>query len=225
MIQLKFIFISLAVLLATNAWTLPDDDTQTMFIDADTHEFDIRAGTTTFLGNVVLQQGSLKINANKVVYYGKFEKGKVDSAKKIVATGNPARFQQTPKENSPPVTAVANTLEYSASNETLFLIENASLDQDGTSLSGNRIEYDVKKALVKAGGKTSADGTKERVRMVIPPKTLESINGEEGQEDNSSIESEPEEDIIDSDSNEEESNETVDTEENETSSPPLEDTE
>lgn len=183
MIQLKVIFISLMMYTVTNAWALPDDDTQTMFIDADTHEFDIRAGTTTFLGNVVLQQGSLKINANKVVYYGKFEKGQADSAKKIVATGNPARFEQTPKIDSPPVTAVANTLEYSASQETLFLIDNASLDQDGTSLSGNRIEYDVKKALVKAGGKTSADGKKERVRMVIPPKTLESIDGDGASED------------------------------------------
>jgi len=40
------------------------------------------------------------------------------------------------------------------------------LSQAGTSLSSKRIDYDVKRSVVKAGGNES---TNERVRMVIPP--------------------------------------------------------
>lgn len=150
---------------------LPDDSKQNMSIDSNTWEFDIQSGTTTFVGKVELQQGSLKINADKLVIYGKFEGGRPESAQKIVATGKPAKFQQTPRKGETPVKAVANRLEYSVKNETLFLIDKAHLDQDGTSLSGNKIEYDVQKALVKAGSKKTDED--DRVRMVIPPKVIQ----------------------------------------------------
>ena len=165
-------FVVIATLaLCRSVVALPDDSQQKMSIDSNTWEFDIQSGTTTFLGKVELQQGSLKINADKLIIYGKFEGGRPESAQKIVALGKPARFQQTPRPGETPVKAVANRLEYSVKNETLFLIEKAHLDQDGTSLSGNRIEYDVQKALVKAGSKKTDE--KDRVRMVIPPKALQ----------------------------------------------------
>lgn len=157
------------------AFALPEDSAQDMDIYSDTYEFDFQNSTTTFIGNVILNQGSLKINADKIVYFGKLENGKAAGSGKIVATGKPARFQQTPKVDTLPVTAIANRLEYSIKNETLFLIEDASLDQDGTSLSGNRIEYDVKRALVKASSKIRTFENEGRVRLVIPPKTFQNI--------------------------------------------------
>lgn len=173
-------YISLMLVFASvYALALPDDSRQEMSITADDDFiFDFRTSTTTFLGNVELVQGSLKIKADKLIYYGKFDPANPQSTDKIVAIGKPARFQQTPAVDAAPVTAVANKLEYFVKNETLYLIDNASLDQDGSSLSGNRIEYDVKKALVKASGKssTSKDG---RVRMVIPPKKLQSDEEDE----------------------------------------------
>lgn len=163
----------------THGWALPDDARQDMSILADGYVFDVQSSTTTFQGNVILQQGSLTINAEKLVYYGKFDSENPQSSDKIVATGKPAKFQQVPKVNTAPVNAVANRLEYSVKNETLFLIDNASLDQDGSSLSGNRIEYDVKRALVRANGKHNAEGEGGRIRMVIPPKKLETIEEKE----------------------------------------------
>lgn len=159
-------------LLVQYAWSLPDDAQQKSEIVADYNVFDFKTRTTTFYGNVIFQQGSLKINADKLIYYGKFESENPDDTDRIIATGKPARFQQTPKVNMPPVKAVANKLEYAVKAETLFLIDNAALDQDGSSLSGNRIEYDVKEAVVKARGDKSNDED-GRVRMVIPPKKLQ----------------------------------------------------
>ncbi|MFT5085520.1 MAG: lipopolysaccharide export system protein LptA [Lentisphaeria bacterium] len=160
-----------ALIHPTLARALTDDSHQIMYLSGKNWEYDIKNGTTTVQGNAVLKQGSLNINADKLIFYGKLENGKAKSANKIVATGSPARFQQTPKENASPVKAVANTLEYSVKNETLFLIDKASLDQDGTSLSGNRIEYNVKDAIVKAGSISEDD--EDVVRMVIPPKTIQ----------------------------------------------------
>lgn len=172
---LPFFLLSLAF--ATPALALPEDSKQNMDIQADTYEFDFQRSTTTFQGNVSLKQGSLQIQADTLVYYGKFEEGKSLGAGKIIATGEPAKFRQKPNMDAEPVNAIANRLEYSVKDETLFLIDNASLDQDGTSLSGSRIEYDVKQALVKAsGGTATKDGDQERVRMVIPPKTLQTID-------------------------------------------------
>ncbi len=171
---------SILLLLANIATALPDDAQQKSEILADYNVFDFKTRTTTFYGNVIFQQGSLKINADKLIYHGKFDSNDPNDTDRIVATGKPARFQQTPKINMPPVKAIANTLEYAVKAETLYLIDNASLDQDGSSLSGNRIEYDVKKAVVKARGNsnTNVDGT-GRVRMVIPPKKLQEEKSEQ----------------------------------------------
>ncbi len=161
------------------ALALPDDAQQNMSISADDYIFNVKTSTTTFVGNVVLQQGSLKINASKIVYYGKFDAENPSTTDKIVATGKPARFQQTPKVDTPPVVAQADRLEYSVKDESLFLINNASLDQDGSSLRGDRIEYDVQKALVRASGNQKKDTNNGRIRMVIPPKKLGSIENKE----------------------------------------------
>ncbi len=168
-----FLFSALAAFLCTHAYALPNDAQQRSEIVADHNVFDFKTRTTTFFGNVIFTQGSLKIEADKLVYYGKFDSDNPENTDRIVATGAPARFQQTPKVGMPPVKAVANTLEYAVKNETLFLIDEAALDQDGSSLSGNRIEYDVKKAVVKASGRDTQRGSDGRVRMVIPPKKLQ----------------------------------------------------
>ncbi len=169
------------MLAVSQAFALPDDAQQRSEIIADQNVFDFKTRTTTFYGNVIFQQGSLKINADKLIYYGKFDSDNPSSTDKIVATGKPARFQQTPRQKAEPVKAVANRLEYAVKAETLFLIDNASLDQDGSSLSGNRIEYDVKKAVVKASGKKNNKGEDGRVRMVIPPKLFQ--NEEQSEEE------------------------------------------
>ncbi len=146
---------------------LPDDRLQDLSIQADSAELDDLNGTTTYAGSVIVQQGSMKIRADRVVIYGRN-----DSYTKVVADGKPARMSQIPELGQEPVTAQANRLEYRITDETLFLIDNAAFKQEGTSLSGNRIEYDVKKAVVKAGGKAAAQGDNKRVKMVIPPKAL-----------------------------------------------------
>lgn len=156
--------LTLSLLTCTSAMALSSDRNQAITIHSDSAERDEIKGTTTYSGNVVMQQGSMRIDAEEVVIVN--DKSKVTQ---IVATGNPARYQQKPSEDEGPVVAQANRLEYNIAQDTLHLIDNALLQQEGTSLSGNRIDYDVKKSVVKAGGDASQN---ERVKMVIPARSL-----------------------------------------------------
>lgn len=165
----------LLLLAASAAHPLASDREQSITIQADSAERDEAKGTTTYAGNVVMQQGSMRIDADKVVIYN--TRSKVN---KIVATGQPARYQQKPNEAEGIVIAQARTLEYNISQETLHLIENAALQQEGTSLSGNRIDYDVRQSVVKAG--SDAKQT-ERVRMVIPARALKYGGEDEAEPD------------------------------------------
>lgn len=146
------------------AFALSSDRYQAITIHSDSAERDELKGTTTYSGNVVMQQGSMRIDADQVVIFN--DKNKVTQ---IVATGRPARYQQKPTEDEGPVIAEAQRLEYNIAQDTLHLIDNASLQQEGTSLSGNRIDYDVKKSVVTAGSDASQN---ERVKMVIPARAL-----------------------------------------------------
>lgn len=157
-----------AALLSTcaNAIALQSDRSQPITIDADSAERDELAGTTTYSGKVEMAQGSMRINADEIVIYNT-----KDKVTKIVAKGKPAAYQQKPSDKAGKVVAKANILEYRIDQETLRLLEGASLQQEGTSLSGTTIEYDVRKSVVKADSNNTESG---RVRMVIPPKALRS---------------------------------------------------
>lgn len=149
------------------AHSLPSDRSQPLSTDADELELDDKSGTTTLYGNVIIKQGTMRITADKVVLH--YKKSKLTH---VIATGAPAQYSQIPRPNQEPVEARAKTLEYHIEQETLLLLNNASLVQEGgTSLSGNRIDYDVKKSIVKAGSDIE-EGEKRRVRLVIPANTL-----------------------------------------------------
>lgn len=116
-----------------------------------------------------MQQGSMSIKADKIIIHGN-----IDHADKVIAIGKPAQFQQTPEIGAEPVQARATELEYEVNSKSLLLKGDAFLNQEGTSLSGNRIEYDVQHSIVKAGSTTESNDKEKRVKMIIPPKLLES---------------------------------------------------
>lgn len=156
-----------------SANALTSDRNQSISIQSDRAERDEAKGTTTYAGNVIMQQGSMRINAARVVIHN--NKSKVT---RIIAEGEPATYQQKPSEAEGLVVAEAKRLEYDVSNETLHLVERAKLQQEGTQLSGNRIDYDVKSSVVKAGGNAEQN---ERVHMVIPARALQEPSANESE--------------------------------------------
>ncbi len=161
--------LSFALFCTTNAYSLTTDKEQPITIHSNQAERDEIAGTTTYSGNVVMEQGSMKITASKIVIYSSANK-----VSELVAVGSPASYKQKPAPNEADINASAKRLEYRVSDATLMLLGSAHIKQEGTTdMRSDKIEYDVKKSIVRAGGSTSqTQGSDGRVRMVIQPKVL-----------------------------------------------------
>lgn len=145
---------------------LPSDKNETIRGSADNLTVDQKNGLATYTGSVKIEQGSLAISADSIVIHTNAD----SSVEKMIATGNPARFQQQPEKDQGVVTAAAKQITYTPNNERLVLIEDASVEQNGAVMSGPHIDYDLLKEVMKAAGKNGAPGNGQRIEIVIPPK-------------------------------------------------------
>lgn len=141
---------------------LESDAQQPIVIDSDTATYDDATELSTYTGNVISVQGSIRVNSDKLVVH--FKEGE---AEKLVFTGKPAKFKQTPSEGADDITGEALMGEFYPKRNLLVLINNATVWQGTGAYSSDYIEYDIKTSLVKAGDKTSDS---KRVRVVIKPK-------------------------------------------------------
>ncbi len=154
--------IALAGALATTAALgLPDDRHQAIEIQSQNAVREEKQGLTIYQGDVTISQGSILIRADKVTVHSAG-----NQVSKIICTGTPAHYQQQLKPGDKPVVARANTIEYLLDQDVINLVTNASLEQDGATLTGERIDYDLKQEIIKARGDASGS---QRIRMVIPP--------------------------------------------------------
>ena len=151
---------------AANVSALDSDREQPIQIEADVAVRDEMVGETRYEGNVVLIQGSLRITADRIAI-----RHDAKGADAILATGQPARLVQQPAPEQAPVEASALRIEYRRSEDLVRLIDNAKIKQDGSTLSGDNIDYIVSKRTVKAAGNAGSGGDR-RVEVVIPPENL-----------------------------------------------------
>ena len=155
LISLFFVFISL------NSWALPDDSEQEIHIASDSASLDKIKGEIIYSGNVKMKQGSLNIEAQKVILIRT-----ANGLEKIIAEGNPARYEQMLNKNEGKTLAYGETIIYNTKIEQLTLLVNAGLEKQGNVFSGEKIVYLIKEQRVKA----ESTEPQERIRMVIQPK-------------------------------------------------------
>lgn len=148
--------------LSANLYALPSDRDQPIHIEADHYVLNQKAGITTYTGNVVMDQGSIHIEADKIVIHSNEKK-----VSRVIATGAPARFQQQPAEDKAVVIASGNTLNYQVTQDKLSITDNAQVEQDGSLISGDKITYNILRAVVEAN---SQPNTKTRVKVVLQPQ-------------------------------------------------------
>lgn len=141
---------------------LESDPDQPITIDSNTATYDDVTATSTYTGNVISIQGSIKVNSDKLVVY--FVDG---DAEKLVFTGNKAKFKQTPNPGAEDITGEALTGEYYPKKNLLILIDDATVWQGNATYTSNLIEYDSKHSIVKAGEKSS---DAKRVHVLLKPK-------------------------------------------------------
>jgi len=165
----KAVALTLVASLPLVAQALPEDRQQAIEIQSHEAIREEAKGLTVYSGDVLIRQGTIEIAADKVTVINKG-----NQVVEIVCVGKPARYQQLPKADGTLVVARGNTIQYNLENDMILLLENASLVQEEATLTGERIEYDLKQEVIRAkGGKESG---KERIRMVIPPSQQPEAN-------------------------------------------------
>jgi len=141
---------------------LESDREQPIYVEADGADINDKTGVSIYTGNVVVTQGTTKLNADKVTVTQKGEK-----SDHILAEGNPVKFQQQKKGSKGVVKGRAKKADYHMGSDTIYMIGDAVMIQGKDTFRSDRITYDRVKGQVKAG--TSAKG-KQRVRIAIQPK-------------------------------------------------------
>lgn len=145
---LTMLALSIALACAGQAFSKSSDRQQPMDVRADHSDCTLGDDSPCkFNGNVVITQGTLKINSAAAVVHRR--SGDLNRA---VLTGNPVRLTQV-LDNGSQFNAVASTVDYDMASETVVLTGNVTIDQPGRgSMSGQKVTYNLKTSRVESGG-------------------------------------------------------------------------
>jgi len=147
------------VLFSGSAVALPDDASQPIHIQANVAEMNQATDEIVYQGNVKVDQGTLRVSADRITVHYIDQK-----VVRIVAEGSPARYRQDIEDPEGEVEAEAAIIVYLTREEQLELSGTAALRQQGNQISGESIRYDMVAGKVEAV--SGAGGT---VRMVLQP--------------------------------------------------------
>lgn len=150
---------------ALPAHALQSDFEEQISVTSNKQIAEIAKNEITFLEKVVITQGTILINADKV-----FIKQQPDGQlKQILATGHPATFQQK-MENGRMIHAKGEELSYYPLQQTITIEKNAVIQQEDSRLSGDSITYNIKKERMEA--KSTSQNAQNRVTTVFIPEQL-----------------------------------------------------
>ena len=160
--------ILLIALLPLSAQALSTDRDQPAEIEADDIEFDFKKGVRTYLHNVLVVQGTLRIKADKMVTLYNAD-GDLDTA---TAWGSLARFKQRPDGKENDVEGWAKKIVVDQKRNLLTLVGKAALRQGADTARGSTIIYNMANDTlqVKGGAKVGAAG---KAGASKPKRTIE----------------------------------------------------
>lgn len=150
----------MGVCLSANA--LPSDANEPIRLLADKATYSERTGITSYSGNVIITQGTLKLTANNITV----NLSPSRSINSAVASGSPATMQQVITKEKGLAKGQANKIDYNAVSGIITLKGNAKLVQNGASFAGNVIRYSL-----KAGDVEATAGGNQRVELIFPPNS------------------------------------------------------
>lgn len=162
--NLKFIIALFCIVWQSAAYALSTDREQPIKIESDTATIDDGKGFGVYQGNVIIIQGTILINADKVT----FHYNQKQQLEKVFAYGNPARFKQRPDNSTEDLHAKAQQMEYYALKDMLNLLQDAELWQGKDTFTGPRISYDTKQSIIKADKGEKKEG--QRITVTLQPR-------------------------------------------------------
>jgi lipopolysaccharide export system protein LptA len=141
--------LGIAIIIASSpAAALKEDTSQPILIEADEVEVLEAQSTSIYVGNVQVDQGSMRLLGDHVTVHHRDDR----RPRLIIALGSPASFKQLLDDDEGEVQAFAKRMEYDADKDELTLIEDALLIQGEDRVAGARIVYDRARAHFRAGG-------------------------------------------------------------------------
>lgn len=162
---------SIAFALATLAAALPAhaeraDREKEIVVGADKLTADDANRTSTFDGNVVVTQGTMRMTANRVTV-----KEDADRHKFYVANGTPVTFRQKRDNADEWVEGFADRAEFDDRNDVLKLYNRAKVKSNQNEITGDFISYDMRREVAEVSG--APPGQKpppeSRVKVIILP--------------------------------------------------------
>ncbi len=166
-LSLNVVIASALLAVSVPALAVTGDTEQPIHIESDTQSLDMQGNVVTFTGNVVVTQGTIKINADKVVVT---RPGGEDGKEIIDGYGNPATFYQM-QDNGKPVKGHASQMHYELAKDFVVLTGNAYLEQLDSNIKGDKITYLVKEQKMQAFSEKG-----KRVTTVLVPSQLQDKN-------------------------------------------------
>jgi len=151
-------------LAAPQALALKSDTKQPVYINSDTQQVDMKSNQVTFKGNVSLKQGSINIDADRIVVTREPE---TKSIKQIQAFGKPATFSQL-TDDGKTLSGQAKELDYRISTDELTMKGQAQLKQDGNTIQSSSIRYQIGQQKLVADSSNN-----ERVTTILQPNQIE----------------------------------------------------
>jgi lipopolysaccharide export system protein LptA len=148
------------------AVALPEDRNQPIQLEASRGQIDQKTGVSIYEGNVVISQGSMRLNADVATIHikdGGFQR--------MEATGNPVNLRYRPTADKPEILGASQRVEYDVAGAKVIMSGNARLTQGQDVFTGDRVEYDLKSDVVRARGA----GNNGRIQFTIQPRAQDAV--------------------------------------------------
>ena len=167
----NFLVLSLIGTICVAAYAEKSDRQKPINISSDRGSEDHNKQEAVFEGNVVLTQGTLRVDANRIVI-----KRDNDGFNYAIAYGNPAKFRQKQDNADQFVDGIAQRIEYNGKDDIVQLFEKAKLNRGQDELTSNYIQYNSRTETYQAftpGQKNASSDSGSRVKAVIQPRVKE----------------------------------------------------
>ncbi len=151
------------------AYAASEDRKLPVSLKADRVTFDQQKGFSTYEGHVVLTQGSMRLEADRMTV----QLGKNQKIDEINTYGAPARFQEK-MDDGTLVKGHGKRIRYLLSKGTVYLIGDAVVIRGTDQLSGESIAYELSTGFATIEGAPSKG---RQVEIIFTPK-----EGKESQE-------------------------------------------
>jgi len=161
--------ILLLLFLSLNCYSEKADKDQPIIIDSDELLIDDSKNTSTYSGDVILQQGTLIIRGDKLTI-----REDKQGFQHSTSIGKPTTFKQKMENSEDYIEGQALTIEYDGNMDKIHLYSKARVKKGNDLVIGDYIMYDANSEFAQAlsGNTTTKDGNevkKGRTRAIIRP--------------------------------------------------------